>query len=111
MVAKVSVWLRLLCVFVKGHEKPFVIRCDIQSALAMINNPVSSTRTKHIDISHHFIRERVIDGTLVVRCVATGKQVANTITKPLGTIGFLKCVSFMGMDDKTSIMEAPLAEC
>jgi len=111
VAAKEAVWLRRLCGFLEGHEKPVVIRCDNQSALAMINNPVSSTRTKHIDISHHFIRERVADGTLAVRYVATGEQVADALTKPLGTIGFLKCVAGMGMDDKASKKEAPVEEC
>ncbi|GAX72797.1 hypothetical protein CEUSTIGMA_g252.t1 [Chlamydomonas eustigma] len=35
------------------------IRGDNQSTLAVISNPISSDKTKHIDTIHHFTRERV----------------------------------------------------
>jgi len=66
VAAKEAVWLRRLCGFLTGHILPVAIRCDNQSALAKIHNPVSSARTKHIDVCHHFVRERVVDGSLEV---------------------------------------------
>ena len=111
VAAKKAVWLRRLCGFLSGRMLPANIRCENQSALAMIHNPVSSARTKHIDISHHFVRERVVDGTLEVTYVATGAQTADALTKPLGTVGFLKCVAGMGMGDKTAVQVAPVEEC
>ena len=111
VAAKEAVWLRRLCGFLSGRMLPVNICCENQSALAMIHNPVSSARTKHIDICHHFVRERVVDGTLEVTYVATGAQTADTLTKPLGTVGFLKGVAGMGMGDKTAVQVAPVEEC
>jgi hypothetical protein len=33
--------------------------CDNESAVKMANNPVQHSRTKHIDIRHHFLRDHV----------------------------------------------------
>jgi hypothetical protein len=38
---------------------------DNQSALALIKNPVHYQRTKHIDIIHHAVRERVVRGEVM----------------------------------------------
>jgi len=111
VAAKEAVWLRRLCGFLTGHMLPVAIRCDNQSALAMIHNPVSSARTKHIVVCHHFVRERVVEGSLEVAYVPTEVQTADALIKPLGTVGFLKCVAGMGMDDKTAVQAAPLKEC
>jgi len=111
VAAKNAIGLRRLCGFLEGHDTPVFIRCDSQSVLAMINNPVSSTRTKQVDIRHHVICERVADGTLAVRYLATGEQRADALTKPLGTIELLKCVDGMGMDDNACNKEAPMEEC
>ena len=42
------------------------IFCDNTSAIAISNNPVQHSRTKHIDIRYHFIREHVMNGTVVL---------------------------------------------
>ena len=38
-------------------DKPIIIMEDNQGAIAMAQNPVNHTRTKHIDIRYHFVRE------------------------------------------------------
>jgi hypothetical protein len=38
--------------------------CDNESAVKIANNPVQHSRTKHIDIRHHFLRDHVAKGTL-----------------------------------------------
>jgi len=71
--------------------------CDSQSALAMMGNAVSSARTKHIDVIHHFVREKVTSGELKVQYVNTTDMTADVLTKALGTIAFNKCTEGMGM--------------
>jgi uncharacterized protein YaeQ len=42
---------------VKFKEVPLL--CDNESAIKIANNPVQHSRTKHIDIRHHFLRDHV----------------------------------------------------
>ena len=41
---------------------PLQLFGDNQGALKLLSNPLSNVRSKHIDIAHHFARERVIGG-------------------------------------------------
>ncbi|XP_073137105.1 secreted RxLR effector protein 161-like [Henckelia pumila] len=43
---------------IKSNEAP--IFCDNTSAIAITQNPVMHSRTKHIDVHHHFIRENIL---------------------------------------------------
>jgi len=95
--AKESVWLRRLRAFVTEEAGSVALWCDSQSALAIMHNPVLSAQTKHIDVCHHLVWERVVDGTLVVQYVRTAEQTADILTKPLGTIAFARRVRGLGM--------------
>lgn len=50
----------------------------------MSKNTVISTRSKHIALDFHFIREQVEEGTLKIVYVSSVDQVADIFTKPLG---------------------------
>ena len=67
-----------------------IICCDNQGAQALAKNPTSHARSKHIDIQHHFVREKVQDGTLELQHVASNDQIADGLTKPLPKDKFLK---------------------
>ena len=64
-------------------EEPTEILEDNQGAIAMAKNPVGHKRTKHIDIKHHFIRETIQAGTIVLTYCPTKSMVADTFTKAL----------------------------
>ncbi|KAG5562829.1 hypothetical protein RHGRI_005526 [Rhododendron griersonianum] len=57
--------------------------CDNTSAINISKNPVQHSRTKHIDIRHHFIRDLVEDGTVTLEYLDTTHQKADLFTKPL----------------------------
>ncbi|KAJ9541771.1 hypothetical protein OSB04_028277 [Centaurea solstitialis] len=59
------------------------IYCDSKSAIAITCNPVQHTRTKHIDIRYHFIKDHVERGTIELYFVNTEYQLADLFTKPL----------------------------
>jgi hypothetical protein len=65
------------------QEQPTVIYEDNQGCIALSENPIMHKRTKHIDIRHHFIRERVESNEIVLQYVATEHQLADLLTKPL----------------------------
>ena len=61
----------------------FLVYCDNKSAIDISKNPVQHSRTKHIDIRHHFIRELVDEQQVVIEHVVTELQLADLFTKPL----------------------------
>ncbi|GKD36799.1 hypothetical protein Tco_1257006, partial [Tanacetum coccineum] len=59
------------------------IFCDNTSAIAISNNPVLHSRTKHIDIRYHFIRDHILKGDIELHFIPTDLQLADIFTKPL----------------------------
>ncbi|GJY19256.1 retrovirus-related pol polyprotein from transposon TNT 1-94 [Tanacetum coccineum] len=58
------------------------IFCDNTSAIAISNNPVLHSRTKHIDIRYHFIRDHILKGDIELHFIPTQYQLADIVTKP-----------------------------
>ena len=61
---------------------------DNQWTKALIENPLSSARNKHIDVRFHFIRELFKTGELFVEYVASAEQHADILTKALSRANF-----------------------
>nr|GEW30117.1 hypothetical protein [Tanacetum cinerariifolium] len=57
--------------------------CDNRSAVALCCNNVQHSRSKHIDIRHHFIQEQVERGVVELYFVSTDYQLADIFTKAL----------------------------
>nr|GEY21459.1 retrovirus-related Pol polyprotein from transposon TNT 1-94 [Tanacetum cinerariifolium] len=57
--------------------------CDNRSAIALCCNNVQHSRSKHINIRHHFIREQVKRGVVELYFVSTDYQLADICTKAL----------------------------
>ena len=64
-------------------QKHLTIYCDNTNAINISKNPTQHSRTKHIEIRHHFIRELIEDGTLTLEFIHTDDQKADLFTKPL----------------------------
>lgn len=62
--------------------------CDNMSAINIAKNPVQHSRTKHIDIRHHYIRELVESQQLKIDHVSTEHQLADIFTKALDNSRF-----------------------
>ncbi|GJS82373.1 retrovirus-related pol polyprotein from transposon TNT 1-94 [Tanacetum coccineum] len=58
--------------------------CDNKSAIALCCNNVRHSRSKHIDIRFHFIKEQVENGIVKLYFVNTEYQLADIFTKALG---------------------------
>ena len=56
---------------------------DNQGALQLSKNPVSNSNSKHIDVRHHFLRELVRQGGIIVNHVPSEYQHADILTKRL----------------------------
>jgi hypothetical protein len=64
--------------------------CDNESAICMADNPVKHSRTKHIDIRYHFLRDHQQKGDIKIAYVNTQNQLADIFTKPLDEKAFSK---------------------
>ena len=56
---------------------------DNQGTKSLIENPLSSARSKHINVRHHFIRDLIKTRKMYVECVASAEQHADILTKAL----------------------------
>ncbi|GKA37816.1 hypothetical protein Tco_0724381 [Tanacetum coccineum] len=65
------------------HYKMVPIFCDNTSAIAISNNPVLHSRTKHIDIRYHFIKDHILKGDIELHFILTEYQLADIFTKSL----------------------------
>ncbi|WVZ83672.1 LOW QUALITY PROTEIN: hypothetical protein U9M48_030798 [Paspalum notatum var. saurae] len=66
------------------------LMCDNESAMKLATNPVQHSRTKHIDIRHHFLRDHVGKGDISICVIGTEDQLADIFTKPLDESRFCK---------------------
>jgi hypothetical protein len=57
--------------------------CDNESAIRLADNPVEHSRTKHIDIRYHFLRDHPQRGDIYIYHISTENQLANIFTMPL----------------------------
>ncbi|KAH9652235.1 retrovirus-related pol polyprotein from transposon RE1 [Citrus sinensis] len=65
-----------------------MIWCDNVSAIELAKNPVYHSRTKHIELDMHFIRDKVLAKELEIRYIPSEEQIADLLTKPLTFIHF-----------------------
>lgn len=80
-------------------EGPTPILCDNSSAINISKNPVQHSKTKHIDIRYHFLKDEVQKGTVQLVFVPTKDQIADIFTKPLPKDLFEDLRSRLGMSN------------
>ncbi|GJT51187.1 retrovirus-related pol polyprotein from transposon TNT 1-94 [Tanacetum coccineum] len=75
--------------------------CDNKSVIALSCNNVQHSRSKHIDIRHHFIREQVENRVVELYFVETNYQLADILTKALPRERFEFLLPRLGMKSLT----------
>ncbi len=95
---KEALWLRKLganLILNLGHVQ---IYCDNQGAIQLLNHPIASQRSKHIDVIHHFARERVARKEINFVFCKTKDMKADILTKALAPSKFKKCRKMIGIE-------------
>ena len=77
--------------------------CDNTSAINLTKHPVHHSRTKHIEIRHHFIREQVSNGICEIKFIESEKQLTDFLTKPLAKDKFNYLRTELGILDYSNI--------
>jgi hypothetical protein len=96
--AREVIWLkRLLSDIVELRNVP-EIQVDNEAAIRLAKNPEYHRRTKHIQIRHFFVREKVSAGEINVKRVSTEHQVADAMTKALLGPRLEKLTQQMGLE-------------
>jgi hypothetical protein len=100
LVVSEMLWIKNLLSELNIMRKgPLKIWCDNKSAINIANNPVQHDRTKHVEIDHFFIKEKLDDGTIELSHVSSSNQVADCLTKALGVKECNIACNKMGMID------------
>nr|GEV76988.1 ribonuclease H-like domain-containing protein [Tanacetum cinerariifolium] len=77
------IWMRIQLLDYGYKYNRILIYCDSKSAIAISCNPVQHSKTKHIDIRYHFIKEHVEKGTVKLYFVDTEYQLVDLFTKAI----------------------------
>ena len=95
---KEAIWLRVLLNDL-GYKQTTAttIHADNMGCIALSHNPVSHSRAKHIDIRHHFIRERVANKEIDLCFCSTKDMLADIFTKALPREAFERFRAALGV--------------
>jgi hypothetical protein len=101
LAAREAAALRRLVSEVLQEQHPAIILYeDNQPAIYLLNKPPGAdTRTKHIDVKYHFIRQEVNRGAIAVVKIPTNKQAADGLTKSLDRIKYEQFKHLFGTVD------------
>jgi hypothetical protein len=76
-------WMKMLLGDYGFSQDTMIINCDNTSAINISKNPVHHSRTKHINIRHHFLRDFVESEVVSLSFIPTENQLEDILTKPL----------------------------
>nr|GEX21896.1 retrovirus-related Pol polyprotein from transposon TNT 1-94 [Tanacetum cinerariifolium] len=89
-------WMRTQLTDYGFHFDKIPMYCDSKVAIAISYNPVQHSRTKHIDVRYHFIKEKVEKGIVELFFIRTEYQLADLFTKALPEERFKYLVRRLG---------------
>jgi hypothetical protein len=77
--------------------------CVTMSVVKIATNPIQHKGTKHIDIRHHFLRDHVGKGDIVMEGVRIDDQLADIFAKPLDETRICKLRSELNIIDLSNV--------
>jgi hypothetical protein len=73
------------------------LMCDSTSAISVAKNPALHSRTKHIEVRYHFLRDNVVKGNIDLIHVPTEKHLTNILSKPLDHVTLTRLRGELGV--------------
>ena len=86
------------------HLKQVALFRDNESAIKIANNPVQHSKTKHIQIHHHFLRDHVMKEDIDIIHINTKEQLAGIFTKPLDEKRFSKLQCELNILESSNVL-------
>lgn len=97
--SKEMIWLRGLLDELGKEQRDSVLFSDNQSAIHLAKNSAYHTRTKHIDIRYHFIRDLLEEGELKLEKILGSKNPAYMFTKGVTSDTLKLCKALVGLSE------------
>ncbi|MCO5560285.1 hypothetical protein L7F22_013897 [Adiantum nelumboides] len=94
--SKEAVWLARLVGDLGIHQIP-VLHCDSQSAITLAKNLVFHSKTKHIEVRYHVVRDILATKRIELVKVHTDDNPADALMKSLALERFIHCSEMMGI--------------
>ena len=94
---KEAIWLNGLLKDLGVVQSHISLYCDSQSAIHLAKNQVYHSRTKHIDVRYHFVREVFEKGKILLQKIPTADNPADMMTKVVTTIKFNHCLNLINI--------------
>eukprot|EP00253_Pinus_taeda_P034792 PITA_34792 len=95
--SKEAVWLQRLCSSMGLVQEAIRIDCDSQSVIFLAKNPAYHSKTKHVDVQYHFVRDMIEDQKVLLVKVDTLKNSADALTKSVSSEKVSWCRETMGI--------------
>ncbi|KAL2231740.1 UNVERIFIED_CONTAM: Retrovirus-related Pol polyprotein from transposon TNT 1-94 [Sesamum indicum] len=97
--AKELIWLQHLLGELGKPQADVILHSDSQSAIHLAKNPAFHSRTKHIEIKYHFIRQLLEKKALQLEKIQGEKNPADMLTKAVAMAKLKLCTASTGLDD------------
>jgi hypothetical protein len=95
--SKESIWLHRLCSNIGFEQKSMWINCDSHSEIFLEKNLAYHSKSKHIDLQHHFMRDMVNNKKVGMEKVDTLENIADSLTKSVSAMKLFLCREVMGI--------------
>lgn len=99
-----GVWLRGILTDLMINEDTILIFEDNQSTIKLACN-MENKRVKHIDVKHHFIRQKVEENVVTLQHVTSKDQEADILTKPLPKQQFLYLIEKLSLMHREGVLK------
>ncbi|GJU75359.1 retrovirus-related pol polyprotein from transposon TNT 1-94 [Tanacetum coccineum] len=97
-----ALWMKQALVDYEVKLNDVPVLCDNKGAIDLSKNLVLHSRTKHIEIRHHFLRDNVQKGNIFIEKVASKDNIPDILTKPLKREPFNLLRLGLGLMEPTS---------
>ena len=89
--------------------------CDSGGCITLAKNPTHHSNTKHIDVQHHFIREKLKNQEICLKYCPTEDMIAEVLTKPLAKVRHQTLTNAMGLEafdySQSGSVEGRILDC